>query len=158
MPDEVGRPDSRSKLAFGASQEPCGILSTMFFEWWERVRGIDRWPEVRATIESVRSYSLPNIGSTSVVDPHPPRVVRMDKMLERMLIAYTTADGVHRTKRIWLLPCPSLFLLDPGDHFYVRYCPDKPERLYIRERTQGYFLFFVSSAILAIILAFSHRR
>jgi hypothetical protein len=157
MPHEVGTADSRSKLAFGASEDSCGILSTMLFEWWERVRGIDRWPEVRATIESVRSYSLPDTGG-SMPGSSPQIVFRADKMLERMLIAYTTADGVRRTKRVWLPLCGSLFLLDPGDHFYVRYCPDRPERLYIRERTQGYFLFLVSSAILAVILAFSHRR
>jgi hypothetical protein len=121
-----------------ASEEPRGILFTMIIEWWERVRGIDRWPEGRAVIESVRSYSLPTTGVIGARCQIPPPVYRKQKMLERMSIAYTSVDGIHRTKRIWLLTCPILLTLDPGGHFYVRYCPNDPNRLYIRERIQGY--------------------
>jgi hypothetical protein len=130
----------------------------MFMEWWERIRGVDRWPEVRATIESAHSFGLPTTGGSSIESPTTPVVLRKDMIFERMSVRYTSTDGVHRTKKIWLPWCPLLSALEPGDHFYVRYCPDKPERLYIRERTQGYIPIIVTIAILAVILAFSHRR
>jgi hypothetical protein len=129
----------------------------MFTEWWERIRGIDRWPEVRAVIESVRSYGLPTTGGASIEYPKTPRILRKEMILERMSIAYTTADGVHRTKKIWLPACPLLSALDPGDHFYVRYCPDNPGRLYIRERTQGNFLMIVVFGILGLLWAYFRR-
>jgi hypothetical protein len=124
----------------------------MFIEWWERVRGFDRWPEVRATIESTRKYGPAATGGTNFATNLP--VFRKDVMLERMSIAYATVDGVGHTKRIWLPACPLLLSLAPGDHFYVRYCPDNPNRLHIRERTQGNFVMILTFSILCLFFGY----
>ena len=130
-----------------------GIFSAMFIEWWEQIRGFDRWPEVPATIESTRTYGPAATGSGTDFAIRSP-VFRKDVLLERMSITYATVDGVRQTKRIWLPACPLLLSLAPGDHFYLRYSPGNPSRLYIRERTQGNFVMILSLAVLGLFAAY----
>jgi hypothetical protein len=60
--------------------------------------------------------------------------------------------------KVWLLSCPLLFALCPGDDFFVQYAPNDPKRLYIRERTQAIFQEVVAFLIAVLILAWAIRR
>jgi hypothetical protein len=122
----------------------------MFIQWWERIRGIDQWPEVRAEIDSVRSLNLPS-GAANRLVPSSPPVIKKKTFLEVLRISYKSADGALYSKGILLITCPLLFVLNPGDHFCVQYCPRNPARLYIRERTQGYFAFIGFLVVVGVV-------
>jgi hypothetical protein len=128
----------------------------MLIERWERFRGVDRWPEVWAVVKSVQSWGLPSGGSCRP-GSNPPPVMRPKSILKVMTIEYRCVGGVMHSKTVWLFFCSQLFALDPGDDFYVQCCPDNPERIYIRESTQGNFqtVFVVVAILFFSILLFT---
>jgi hypothetical protein len=128
----------------------------MFIEWWERFRGIDQWPETRAEIRCIDSWGAPNIENADpAVVPSP--VNRTTTMLKRMAIEYKSADGMMHSRKLWVLLCPMLFALDAGDYFYLRYSPDDPKKVYLRERTQSAVQGLLISSIIILVLAWVAR-
>jgi hypothetical protein len=111
----------------------------MFIEWWERFRGVDGWPEVRAVVQSVRSWGLPWIEGGKYGEAQG-LIPRNRSDFKSMTMEYQSVDGVVHSKTVWLFFSPILFSLEPGDDFFVAHSPENPERIYIRERTKGWFL------------------
>jgi len=108
----------------------------MLIERWERIRGVDRWPEVMAVVTHKSSRHLySRWGSRST-------------FLTSMRVDYRAADGALRSKtvRYWMKPCS----LDVGDEFYLRCSSEDPSKIYVRESTQDKFL----GAICVIVVAF----
>jgi hypothetical protein len=129
----------------------------MLIELWERFRGVDKWPEVRAVVKSVRSWGLPWIGSGRP-DSTPSYVTRSKNDFKSMTIEYRSLDGMVHSRTVWLFSCRLLFSLEPGDDFYVAYSPEDPERIYIRERTEGNIQVVIILLIFVLLFSLLPRR
>ena len=94
----------------------------MLMDRWERFRGVNEWPEVKAVITDKWSRYLPS------------RFGRIDRLLTSIKVDYDASDGIRRSKTIhyWFAP----FSLAVGDEFYIRCSPQDPSRIYVREATQ----------------------
>lgn len=101
----------------------------MFIEKWERLRGIDRWPEVQAIYRTEEFSWL------------PARWGRPSRFIGCLTFEYRGNDGTLRTKTIRFFALFSfssdLSSLGPGDAFWVRCSPDNPNRVYVRECARG---------------------
>lgn len=110
----------------------------MLIERWERFRGIDRWPEVQATITDKRwRYQLSRSGAAR-------------RRLASINVDYRSADDVLRSKRIrfWGRDCG----LDVGDWFYIRCSPEDPSKIYVRESTQAKLAWIAGLGIFVLVI------
>ncbi len=128
----------------------------MIVEWWERIRGIDRWPEAPAVVRSVHSWGLPEEGG-GFSEGSPIPALRWSAVVKVLNIDYQAADGITRRTRVWLFLCPALFSLGPTDDFYLQYAPDNSGRIYIRERARAVIDAVVGASIAAAFLVWAVR-
>lgn len=116
----------------------------MLIERWERLRGVDRWPEVKAVITDETSW---------VVLTWPGART----LLTSIRVNYGAGNGVLRSQtiRYWLRRC----VLEVGDEFYIRFSPEDPTKIYVRESAQSKFFGAVGVSIVALFvwLCVSHR-
>jgi hypothetical protein len=129
----------------------------MIVDWWERIRGIDRWPEARAVVQSVDSWGLPWDGD-GFSEGSPIPAMRRGTLVKVLKIDYQAADGTTLQKTVWLFLCPALFPLGPTDDFYLQYAPNDPSRIYIRERTRAVLEAVVGASIAAALIVWAVRR
>jgi hypothetical protein len=120
----------------------------MLIDRWERFKGYDKWPEVHARIEWERSWGLPWTGGIESPGGNPVSMGGMRTMLKQLRICYRDPHGSTQSRSVWLLFCFTLFLLRPGDSFYIRCSPENPCQLYLREQTKG----MVTSVVLLVPL------
>lgn len=113
------------------------VKGIMLIEKWERFRGINRWPEVDATVTDKKwrySYSRDGV-------PH--------RHVASIVVNYRSDDGVLRSKKIrYWGTCD----LDVGDLFYIRCSPKDPSKIYVRESAQQKFILLAGVAILALAI------
>lgn len=118
----------------------------MLIKRWEKLRGVDRWPEVKAVFRSEDfSYG-------------PTRSGGANRLLGWLTFEYRASDGVLRTKtiRFFALGSNSLSSLTPGDEFWVRCSPQDASRVYVRECTKGNLM--AGLGITIVILALWMRE
>lgn len=115
----------------------------MLIERWERLRGVDQWPEVQATITSEKWRTTAS------------RSGRVWTHLASVDVKYQSPDGLLRSRRIRF--ARSLNYLDTGDWFYIRCNPADPSKIYVRQSAQGKFL-VISAALTPAILIWVRAR
>lgn len=94
----------------------------MLIEWWERLRGYDKWVEAEATVESSRIEMVPSPGRGSAIKQNDDVLIWTDNNGERHR-AYFEVQGVDT----------SLYELDKGSKIRIRYNPADPDQYYLRE-------------------------
>lgn len=115
----------------------------MFMEWWERVRGFDRWPETQARIASISWWGIPEGDNWDFV----PRWLVLFRIVQ---LSYSANGGLNCTKTILF---PALhFNPDTGDKLAIRYSPINPQRVYAPLRTKR-VLHVIALLLIAIVAA-----
>jgi hypothetical protein len=101
----------------------------MLKEFWASMRGIDKWPEIAATVRSVERYDGLSGGGRYA----PPR------KLADVTFAYTDTLNDHQYGWITVQDSSSLYDLKEDDTFSIRVNPKHPERYYSPEATKAGF-------------------
>jgi len=128
----------------------------MLIERWERLRGYDRWPEVKATIEWDRTWGLP-MGGEVGPQGYVPVSSGTRTLLKQVHIRYHDPHGTAHSRSIWLFFGSGVSLLKPGDSFYIRCSPENPKRIYLREQTTGTLGFAALLGPMALLIWVSLR-
>jgi hypothetical protein len=101
-------------------------MAAVLIELWERCTGVDKWPDIQATItdKSWRTiYSRSGIAR---------------RYLASVKVQYQSEGGVPHWK--WISFWGKDPGLDVGDWFYIRCCPENPLKVYVRETAQQKFM------------------
>lgn len=93
----------------------------MLTDWWERLRGYDRWIEVAAVIEG------PEPDAADPADTNGGAVATSDA------IVWTDHFGNRQTAAFAVPDESPLYQKVNGDKVVIRYNPSHPERFYFRE-------------------------
>jgi hypothetical protein len=90
------------------------------------MRGIDKWPEVQATVRSIRLY-----------EELPSRRYEFARKLAEVTFAYT--DGQRNLQYGWIVVEDSSTLYDAkeNDTFSIQVNPARPEQYYSPEATKA---------------------
>jgi hypothetical protein len=91
----------------------------MLIEFWERLRGYDKWVETQATVESSRTENIPIRGG---------EIHQNDDVL-----LWTDSNGERHRAYFEVQGDSSLYELDPDSKITIRYNPADPEQYCLRE-------------------------
>ena len=115
----------------------------MLIEFWERLRGYDKWPETEATIISGQKVRR----ALRLRDPKLNRVsadmlVWKDQYARKQYGAFVTYDT------------SALYQLLEGESILIRYDPSRPNRYYNRSLFVGWLIHLTKAAIaISVFLA-----
>ncbi len=126
------------------------MKAIMLIEWWERLRGYDKWTETQAKIESSkvkRTSHTDRAGNVSYTWSSGDQLVWTDSCGEKHWAGFTVHDD------------SPLYQLIGGESVAIRYDPSDPEQYYFRELLRTRINRFVkvmlySIAFVAFILFF----
>ena len=124
----------------------------MLTGWWERLRGYDSWDDVDVVVRSTESWGVPSFRRSY---DFQGRQTYWTTVLKPVTVDYKSGVGAVHRKTVWLFCCPNLFVLGPGDHFYVRCSPNAPDRLYIRENALAVQNTIIGLSIGALVFIWS---
>jgi hypothetical protein len=116
----------------------------MLIEWWEKLRGYDKWPEAEATIISGerirRALRMRGPKSTEV---SADMLMWKDQYARKQYGPFVTYDT-----------SPQYQVLE-GETILIRYSPAKPHRYYNRALFVGWLIHLAKAAIaIAVALGF----
>ncbi len=114
-----------------------GKLLVMLIKIWERIRGIDKWPETTATVTSVNYYSASKAGDLADVG-----------------FRYRDAKGEDHYGSYTVDSMTSLYNINADDTFSVWYNPKKPDQNFSDEieGTANRRLLIILSAVGMLLL------
>jgi hypothetical protein len=87
----------------------------MLRELWPKVRGMDKWPEVQATVRQIERYEMPVMAGMPYY--RPPR------SLADLTFAYVDPGGDHQYGSITVGEESSLYDSQENDTFTIRVNP-----------------------------------
>ena len=111
----------------------------MLIEWWERLRGFDKWSETEAIIESSKVKWYRGSGAEEID-------------LSRNLIAWLDACGQKHKAQIKVHEGSPLFQLYEGKTLAIRYDPLSPGRFYSRDLLSARIGFFLKQTLRTVAL------
>ncbi|MGA9670201.1 MAG: hypothetical protein WBQ94_13395 [Terracidiphilus sp.] len=92
-----------------------------------KIRGVDKWTEVSATVRSIQQYEEP-----------PTRAYEFPRKLADVTFAYTDTQSEHQYGCITVEDSSSLYDMKEDDTFSIRVNPAHPEQYYSPEATEAY--------------------
>ena len=98
----------------------------MLRELWAKLRGVDRWPEVKATVRSVLQYEDP-----------PYRHYDSAIKLADVTFAFTNGLGEHQYGCITVAYTSDLYDAKENDTFLIRIDPKDQDQYYSPEATSS---------------------
>jgi hypothetical protein len=99
----------------------------MLNEFLAKLRGVNKWTDVQATVRSVMQYEEP-----------PERAYEFPTKLADVTFAYTDPLGEHQYGSITVMDSSELYDAKKDDTFSVRVNPKHPEQYYSPEATISY--------------------
>jgi Protein of unknown function (DUF3592) len=98
----------------------------MLKEFWTKMRGVDKWPEVQGTVRSVEQYDEPRSGLYSSL-----------RNTAEVTFAYKDMQGNLQYGCITVEDSSSLYDAKENDTFSIRVDPSHPEQYYSPEATKA---------------------
>jgi len=101
----------------------------MLLEFWERLRGYDKWIETAATINSsdLAEVEIGKARMTRFSDWEP-----IDEWQSKCQLAWTDASRASHTATYAVAEDSPLFQLYDGQTVAIRYNPARPDQFYLR--------------------------
>jgi hypothetical protein len=97
----------------------------MLKELWSKMRGMDKWPEVQATVRNVERYEMPVMASVPYYQP--PR------SFAELTFDYADPNGDHQYGSITVGEESTLYDAQENDSFTIRVNPDHGDQYYSHE-------------------------
>lgn len=114
----------------------------MLIEFWERLRGYDKWIETEAKIESS------DIHEADIKNQYGQTMVREYDAGDR--IAWSDAQGGQHQGKFSADEESPLYQLVDGNTFTIRYNPARPDRFYNRDLMRSEFKVAVWSTVIGL--------
>lgn len=96
----------------------------MLREFWAKLKGKDKWPEVSATVRSVELFDEPSYAR-----------YELPRKLANLTFAYTDGQGSLQYGWITVQDSSDLYDAKEGDTFSIRVDPSHPEQYFSSEAT-----------------------
>jgi hypothetical protein len=93
------------------------MKAIMLIEVWERLRGVNQWPETTATVSSINRYAAPKAGG----------------FLADVSFNYQDKQGEYQSGLYKVESHSSLYNFKPGDTFPLRFNPTRPQQYFSPE-------------------------
>ncbi|MGB7984945.1 MAG: hypothetical protein WCF54_07285 [Terracidiphilus sp.] len=98
----------------------------MLKEFLAKMRGVNQWTEVQATVRSVMLFEMPS------------QEYGFPRNLAQVTFAYTDTQGEHQYGCITVKDNSDLYDAKEDDTFLIRVNPKHPEQYYSHEATKTY--------------------
>lgn len=132
----------------------------MLIEWWERMRGYDKWTTIGATVQST---TLSRVGEISNSKSKPPQALGWESICQ---IKWRDQNQIEHTAVFKAFEESPLYQLCEGDTLNIRFNPASPSEYYVPGLIQStfirtwkltvYTLMFIVLGILFIIFLLAH--